>query len=192
MEIVDNFINPILQDRIEKTVLHEKFIWNYSKSGTTLTDKNHTWFVDSNTTDTPQFVHQIYNDIEKQPLPYEIETILYCMEDYFNKTFSDRLIRIKINMLTKNPTYPIDNYHIPHSDYANDASESAIYYVNDSDGDTFIFNEKPDLNLKNISIRDRITPVKGRLVLFDSSYLHASSSPIINSERIVINFVFNK
>jgi hypothetical protein len=188
MEIVDNFINPVLQNQIENTILSDKIIWIYSKSGTT----DYNYFIDSNTTDSPQFVHHIYNDIDKQPLPHDIQIILYCMEDYFDRSFYDRLVRIKVNMLIKNPTYPIDNYHIPHSDYGTEDSESAIYYVNDSDGDTFLFNELASSKPANVTLKKRISPTKGRLMLFNSSYLHASSSPIISNERVVINFLFKK
>jgi hypothetical protein len=192
MEIVDNFVNPFLQEEIERIVYSEGFPWNYCKIGTTIPVGNaHNWFIDSNTKDSSQFTHNIYTSVDKQNIPYEIQTILYCMEDYFQRNFVDRLLRIKLNMLIKDPTYLPNNYHIPHSDYVED-SESAIYYVNNSDGDTFLFNERADLIPSAVTIKKRITPVKGRLVLFDSSYLHASSSPVISSERIVINFVFKK
>ena len=46
----------------------------------------------------------------------------------------------------------------------------ALYYVNDSDGDTFFFD-------KDKQIVDRVTPKKGRVVVFDGLTLHASSMP---------------
>lgn len=183
MEIVDNFVSEIFQDELDKIINTPSFPWNYCKLGTQESYNRNYHFIDDNTVDVRQFTHNLQSD------SYVTKYLIHCIEDYFGRNFSDRIVRIKVNMLLRDPTYGVNKYHIPHSDHTED-SESVIYYVNDSDGDTFLFNEKPNINLTNITIRDRISPVKGRLVLFDSSYLHASSSPIISSERIVINFVF--
>jgi|APGre2960657404_1045060.scaffolds.fasta_scaffold02505_1 hypothetical protein len=187
MEIVDNFINVILQEEIKNYFYSKTLPWNYCKVGTQEAYDNRHHFMDENTKDSSQFVHDLNNEKDSFVRMY----LLHCAEDYFGRNFSDRILRVKANMLLADKQYKPDNYHIPHCDYEGEV-ETLIYYVNDSDGDTFVFNEKPDINLTSISIRDRITPVKGRALLFDSSYLHASSSPIISSERIIINFVFRK
>jgi len=54
-----------------------------------------------------------------------------------------------------------------------------LYYVNDADGDTFFFNNSRE-------IVDRVTPKKGRAVVFDGLTLHASSMPTKN-HRISLN-----
>ena len=46
----------------------------------------------------------------------------------------------------------------------------ALYYVNDADGDTFFFD-------RNREVINRVTPKKGRMVVFDGLTLHASSMP---------------
>ena len=65
-----------------------------------------------------------------------------------------------------------------------------IYYVNNTDGDTFIFNERCPLLTRQVTLDQRITPVKGKAVIFDSSTFHSSSSPINFKSRIVLNLVF--
>tara|TARA_B110000977_G_C11090784_1_gene496777 strand:- start:469 stop:1050 length:582 start_codon:yes stop_codon:yes gene_type:complete len=55
-----------------------------------------------------------------------------------------------------------------------------LYYVNDSDGDTVFFN-------KHNKIIKRVTPKKGRVVVFDGSILHGGGIPKI-SPRAVVNF----
>jgi hypothetical protein len=189
IEVIDNFVNSIMMEQIEHTISQEKFGWDYCKYGTQIEYNRKYQFKDANTIDRPQFVHNINTEFDNDI--FIRKYLLHCMEDYFGRNFSDRLIRAKINMLTKDSEYGVNNYHIPHVDDRGDI-ETVIYYVNDSDGDTFVFNEKPDESLTEITIKDRISPVRGRLVLFDSSYLHASSSPVISSERIIINFVFRK
>ena len=80
----------------------------------------------------------------------------------------------------------------PHCDM-NKGGFTAIYYVNDSDGDTLIFNEKtmdPFLNGEELSIKKRIKNKKGRFVMFNQDYLHTGMFPIKSDYRIVINFNF--
>ena len=184
IEVIDNFVNPLMAEQIEHTIRKENFGWNYCNYGTQIEYNRKYQFKDNNTFDRPQFVHDLNTENDR-----DIFIRKYIL--HFGNNFSDRLVRAKVNMLIKDHEYGINNYHIPHVDDRGDI-ESVIYYVNDSDGDTFIFNEKPDESLTEITIKDRISPTRGRLVFFDSSYLHASSSPIISSERIIINFVFRK
>ena len=54
-----------------------------------------------------------------------------------------------------------------------------LYYVNDSDGDTHLFN--------GVDIIKTVTPKKNRVVIFDGSIYHSSGSPTTN-KRCVINF----
>jgi hypothetical protein len=72
--------------------------------------------------------------------------------------------------------------------------------VNDSDGDTFIFNETYDEVSLERSVdftRDgkfttarRISPKKGRMIGFDGKHYHASMHPVQSSHRIAIAFSF--
>lgn len=78
------------------------------------------------------------------------------------------------------PTVKTTEYDSPHIDM--DIRHTVcLYYVNDSDGDTFFF--------KNKEVIKRVTPRKGRCVFFDGSIFHASSKPTKGS-RIVINYNF--
>jgi hypothetical protein len=65
-----------------------------------------------------------------------------------------------------------------------------LYYVNDSDGDTVLYDkyylgEKIGLVKKY----QTISPKKGRAVLFDSNQLHAASCPSVGPYRMVMNCV---
>jgi hypothetical protein len=75
-----------------------------------------------------------------------------------------------------------------------------IYYLNDSDGDTFIFEETmhncpthPNTvipikkNISDFNIHARIPTKKGRMVLFDGARFHCGMQPR-NNYRCVINF----
>jgi ectoine hydroxylase-related dioxygenase (phytanoyl-CoA dioxygenase family) len=78
---------------------------------------------------------------------------------------------------------------MPHVDYKNTTEHliSAVYYVNDSTGDTLIFDQRFGHN-GPLTVRTRVTPKKGRLVVFDGSLLHAGNTPRTNAPRVNINF----
>jgi hypothetical protein len=58
-----------------------------------------------------------------------------------------------------------------------------LYYVNDSDGDTIFYDSNQD-------ILKRVSPKKGRIILFNGLIPHSGSSPS-KSTRILININFN-
>ena len=69
---------------------------------------------------------------------------------------------------------------------------ACVYYCNDSDGDTIIYeqtiHDTPG-GSQNVEVREhkRVTPRRGRAVFFDGSRYHCSSQPTINY-RTIINF----
>ena len=65
------------------------------------------------------------------------------------------------------------------------------YYSNPSlHGDTVIFNERFDRK-GDLTVRKRVSPARGKAVVFDSNTWHASSNPRVHSNRIVLNFCFS-
>lgn len=78
------------------------------------------------------------------------------------------------------PTTKTTEYDSPHIDM-DIPHMVCLYYVNDSDGDTFFFDGN--------QVIKRVTPKQGRCVFFDGSIYHASSKPT-QSTRIVINYNF--
>ena len=72
-----------------------------------------------------------------------------------------------------------------------------LYYVNDSDGDTIIYNYKSksptDIPFfEDIKEQKRVTPKQGRVVVFDGLYWHTAEQPKDNV-RCIINYnLYNK
>ena len=60
-----------------------------------------------------------------------------------------------------------------------------LYYVCDSDGDTIIYNEKE--KSESYTIKKKITPKQGRVVLFDGRFYHTDEQPNF-SKRCIINY----
>ena len=107
--------------------------------------------------------------------------------------FEIQPIRIKVNMLLNHSKVTSNNQNnVAHIDNKYFNSYSGIYYVNDSDGDTLIFNEEAsslDKNKENdLTILEKVSPKKGRLVLFNGKKIHAGAFPVEYHNRIVLNF----
>lgn len=152
----------------------------------------------NNVYDIPQFVHLFYINGNINSEHYKlVQPFIGELEKQTGKSYQDRLVRIKANLMYKREDYPDHGYCAPHCDCSDNTgpveTESLIYYVNDSDGDTIIFNEVFDGNhINQLTIAERITPKRGQSVLFNSTALHTGTPPKNHDFRIVINFVFFK
>ena len=77
----------------------------------------------------------------------------------------------------------------PHIDIEDQEHIVALYYVCDSDGDTIIYNERKDqgLEAKSYTIKEKVTPKQGRMVIFDGTLYHTAEQPQDNM-RCVVNY----
>ena len=195
MNIIKNLLPKTYADEIEASLCSEKFPWHYNSTTYNKHDVDLGFVFNEETEDTGQFTHSILSRKNQHKSEYFglIFPILVLLEKETDKEFTSRLVRIKCNLITREANYN-ENFHNPaHVDVAGlDTAESLVYYVNDSDGDTFMFNEyiNPSNKKQKITLKDRVSPEKGKMILFNSTKLHASSPPRINKSRIVINFVF--
>ena len=73
----------------------------------------------------------------------------------------------------------------PHIDIYDKEHLVALYYVCDSDGDTIIYNERKES--ESYTIKQRVTPKQGRMVIFDGWLMHTAEQPL-NNTRCVVNY----
>ena len=73
----------------------------------------------------------------------------------------------------------------PHIDLHYRKHLVALYYVCDSDGDTIIYNERKES--ESYTIKQRVTPKQGRMVIFDGWLMHTAEQPL-NNTRCVVNY----
>ena len=197
IEVFDNIIPQEMADSVEKTVTADVFPWYLLRDieKFKLTEENNYRVVnDENTVNTLQLGHGVYNI---EDIGQEINSNMYAQVhaicDYCCQKFNIKpsYIRQKFNLLGQNSSIKEGKYNTPHIDNQWFNSYSMIYYVNDSDGDTIIFNEMGGENLKKrpdkLTIKKRITPKKNRAVLFRGDYFHTSTNPIKSEKRIVLN-----
>ena len=178
LNIIDNFIKPRFQNDIERLFLSNNFPYYYTMESVYL-DNTDTIIVDKKSLDVPQFYHMFITDGQVSSQYYNhISSISNKLLDTID--VDCYISRCKLNMNTIDGRFE-NTYHTPHIDNRFEEQITAIYYVNDSDGDTFFFD-------KQGNITERLTPKKGRLVWWKGIYFHAKSSPIDTINRLVLNF----
>ena len=73
----------------------------------------------------------------------------------------------------------------PHIDIHDRFHIVALYYVLDSDGDTIIYNERKES--KEYTIKQKVSPKQGRIVIFDGGLYHTAEQPL-NNTRCIVNY----
>lgn len=145
----------------------------------------------SDIVDNGQLTHAVYNKGEVFSKYYGlVYPILYLFADRAGIAVTE-IVRIKINLLLQDKTFTDKNYNFPHSD--RDGKHVFLYYINECDGDTVLFEEFDNLTTipNNFKIHDRISPGRGNGVFFESMRFHASCNPKKSQHRYAINFNFN-
>jgi hypothetical protein len=154
-------------------------------------------YADSNITDDVGFFHMAFDGENKSSHYDFFKTIL----DFFCATTQievQEIIRIRLRYTHKGKGHTEFKYAAPHVDFNTSQPYSTmIYYVNDSDGDTIIFDEifKQDVVYDPVLADPlpellRYTPKKGSALFFNGHRYHAGNYPTECSSRIVINYDF--
>lgn len=191
--IVDNFLHKIQTRQIEKLV-HENhdLTWTYMRNYVT-TSESMTRELMNNDKDILDlgfgaFIHMLYKGGKISSPYYDMfKNFVSLAESKFNIKV-DKIFNMRINFSTP-LGYETKKYTLPHFDTRFENTKALIYYINDSDGDTVIFNEYQHGQIIDVSkktITHRITPAKGRAVLFDSNRYHAACLSSKNM-RAVLN-----
>lgn len=192
MKFIENIVTDKVIEKAKRIFLKDEFGWFYNSSTSNLKPGDRTVFTDSNVKESIQFTHKLftYDSFDSE----NVDFVMKIMKGLEEKEgiVCTKMLRAKCNLLPQEPSYGSDFYHPPHVDLVDptDNNYSLIYYVNDSDGDTFLFNEKFGDEFDNLTIAHRQTPKAGCGLLFKSGTYHASSSPMITKSRVVINIVF--
>lgn len=185
---IEKFIPPSYADMVENVLCgNPEFPWQYNAS-TNNQRAPQIMNKDENSYESDQFVHPLYQEGAKRSTYFDVLfPFFYFLEEKTGIVLAN-VERIKANMLMKREGPP-NSYNTPHIDIPSPKFKSLLYYVKDSDGDTFIFNETY-YEKKPLTLRTRVAPRKGKAVVFDSNIWHASSNPRENMNRVVVNFVF--
>ena len=152
-------------------------------SGDAILDKNN-----SKIRETAQMVHFIIDEHEaKSHLAQAAGNMIDAIAETLNLDIR-MAVRVKANLIFKDGL-AANCHHTPHVDMGNQNCISAVYYVEDSDGDTLLFDKGVPDNPINLKVVERASPIQGDTFIFPSNKFHTSCSPVENTTRTVINFV---
>lgn len=177
IQVHDNILDAQFADEIEQLITGGEVPMFFNKA--TVLPNSSDCHVDPKTKEYPQFTHVILRNGESSEY---LDLGQKIVDAYVKKTGVKyaSLDRVKINLLTQCNFSREDFYHTPHTDW-DDPHYVLIYYVNNSDGDTYIFD-------KNHNIIQSVSPKKNRFLLFPGYYLHAGRNPIEAETRIIFNY----
>ena len=180
-KIIDNTLNDSLLISIQERIGAKEVPWyfiensarSYDAELVKRTPLNYSFFHPVLEVNSPEALSLLYD------MTYSMSLIL---KDLFElKTY--KVFRLRWGMTT---TMNKIHRHTPHTDVQLHSGDDPIpykvilFYLNDSDGDTYFYD-------KEHKIIDSVTPKVNRAVLFDGSILHSSSKPIEFARRIVLN-----
>lgn len=189
--LFENFVPQILQDDIEKFLLSTDFPWYYHDQ---ISNNIFANCEDKNVIFPPGMSHTFYADGNKnsQYCDNFIAILMFVSKEC---GFSiNQILRIRGRLTFQFPGHDKNKYCLPHVDYQmNQKYYSLVYYVNDCDGDTFLFNQvrsEENIVFTKPSIRAKITPKKGNILLFKGDIYHSGNNPIHSAARVIVNYDF--
>jgi hypothetical protein len=197
MEIIEipNAIPKPYQDLVEAELGSPDMLWTYQDESARGASSFKTTF--------GGFSHMAYltdaaegSEPTTSPLSSLLLPILFIFCDKAKLEFR-ALLRIRIGLFTRTPGS--GPHHNPHVDFGQ-PHRTAVYYVNDSDGDTVIFEQSIDdvsiessaeyANQGRFTVAGSVPPKKGKMMCFDGRYYHASAYPTEAAKRLAITFNF--
>ena len=185
--VIDDLVADSFANKIQSDLCNPFFPWYLSR--TLLTVKSNEFEKAKQDYDNIQeylaFIHVFFsnddgNTICNSESAHLAEDLFRAILEKLNLNTGE-ILRVKANFQTQHRSKINGTHNTPHVD--NETPHyTGIYYVNDCDGDTFLFD-----GTKEIA---KISPKKGRIVIFDGKTLHAGSHPYNSDFRMVINFNF--
>ena len=194
MDLIEiaNAIPKAYQEQVEQELGSNRMLWTFSDE----IARSASGFKEAY----PGFGHMAYLADEHEPVISPMSSLLLPILFVFCDKASieyNALLRIRVGLFTKTITEA--KHHNPHVDYG-EPHRTAVYYVNDCDGDTFLFNETFDdvsvedsgryANANRFTLSRSVAPQKGKMICFDGRHYHASSYPAKASKRIAITYNF--
>ena len=187
IQIFDNFLPENTYQKIKDRICSPSHPWYFQNSITSIANKepsiNKFGF---------NFCIKAYNDdfglrdIEVKKT-FDVLIDLYLKQKKVLK--KARIVRTRMDMTVYSNESIL---YEPHVDI-NEPNLTSIFYVNDSDGNTVIYNQKwnPEQGInQELTVMEEIEPVGNRLICFDGLHIHTGHNPMKHSNRILINTNF--
>jgi hypothetical protein len=186
IHIIENLTTPANNKRLHELLLEHP--WFYLKN----TAYGH--FLDNKQPYEPSWQHLLWNHGQSLSPVTDLAESLLIKALYESNMSCSTLDRIRAGMMMRTPYTVI---HDPHVDWDNEHM-TALYYVNDADGDTIFYDQiKPAdskenglewAKLQDFTVYKKIKPKADTIVIFNGLRYHSSSTPTETDHRIVLNF----
>jgi hypothetical protein len=194
MKVLEDLVPSHLSDEIETLLNSERFTWNCQPH---ITYDSGMEYKNPKITNPVGLTHTLYFDGQITSDWFnDFEPILTYLEARENITISE-ILRIRIRRTLQTVGHDLTCYNSPHVDLAHkDAYKTLVYYADDSDGDTVLFEEIYKSEDGTNTVRDdvtewkRSTPKKGSGLFFEGHRFHAGNCPVNSRIRTIINFDF--
>jgi hypothetical protein len=192
MKFIENIVDENFKNKIKRILFDKNFRWLYQDS----TIKNFAKIDDSSNImhfeDTVHFTHILFEDthVESDSIEF-VQKILNNLNDQEN-ILCTTLISAKCNVLSKGNDVS-DLYYTPYANVRNILGENIytlIYYVNDCDGDSIIFNEAHSTEPIELTVAHTQTPREGCAILFKGNTYNSSKLPTNEEGKATITIIF--
>lgn len=189
--IIDDFLTPSYHQTLYNIITSRDFSWNYVHNVTSVNADDNLYGNGSF-----GFQHELIRYYRGQTIEHIssfqplVMPLLYQTKDIIG---AQDIIRSRIDMTVYNPEKFL---HGVHTDLPGLSHWSSVYYVNDSDGETIIYNAHEDdcsiqdSDLSENNIKHTVEPKANRIVIFDGNYYHTGHSPSKHKNRVIINSNF--
>lgn len=183
-----NILSPAIFNKVKESVLAPGTPW-YSLSTDYYNYKNPDMYSHS-------WAHLAYS--EGAPTSHLGDMLHMAALSALDKAGQEvnEILRIRLGLHTISPQTRVGGAHV---DY-DQPHKVALIYLNDSDGDTLIFNEMYDPNSGastyeyfqdryqgRASVIHTSRPEENKMIWFDGLHYHSSSSPTTVAKRVTIN-----
>ena len=173
---IENIVSDSDAVRIEAALCDANFPWFYRPSSV--------YGLEGPDTPDHQWVHAFY--VQGQVASDYYDLIIPVLRGFESATGHQvlNLYKVKANLTTPMRLTDCEMDQLKHTDHEGRPRNyaSIVYYVNDSDGDTLVYD---DLG----TVIERVTPRRGSAVWFPSYQLHRPGQPQLHKTRVVLNFV---
>ena len=176
IRIIDNFLDEKYFYKIQSHIEKNHFPWFYRDNITN---------GEENSIGKYGFNHIL---IDGKPT-YNIDILNGLIYEMIKATGSNDIFRCRLDMTVNSGESIVLDPHVdfffPHI--------SSILYINNSDGNTIIYNQKyndHDKYDQKLIVKEEIEPVANRLLIFDGLFIHTGCTPSKNNRRILINSNF--
>lgn len=198
IKIIDDFFPEILFERLYETMTSFDFPWFYLKD-TTYRSK----YSDDTALWDDGFSCLIYINKEEENFEFKcpayehfLPLITHC--EFVTGLKASQLSRVKANLSTTSiSNEPFE----PHIDQPNKQIITGLLCMNDSDGPTYIYENKCPVGFSSTQALEyyrmkkdefklmiAVPPKRNRMIIFPGEYYHSGSRPVTNKMRLNINF----